>query len=149
MLRHYRLQVQTQQHLRPGEGGPYRSVSPETAFQQVDFPYLVAGDFNIDNPASDPLRIFSYSEELESAPYYSMASDRGYRLLNTPGVYTRFPLSGPHSPGAIDLAFSNPSMSPVFVDWDTTSLPSTGSDHMPILIILASPTEKPLPRIPC
>ena len=63
-----------------------RSVAPETAFQQVEFRYLVAGDFNIRNPAMDPLRVFSYSEELESAHFYSMASDRGFRLLNTPGV---------------------------------------------------------------
>ena len=94
--------------------GHARSVTPETAFQQVDFPYLVAGDFNIHNPATDPLRIFSYSEELESAPFYSMASDRGFRLLNTRGVYTRFPLSGSHRPGAIDLAFANPHMAPAF-----------------------------------
>ena len=40
--------------------GHAHSVPPETAFQQVDFPYLVAGDFNIHNPATDPLRIFSY-----------------------------------------------------------------------------------------
>ena len=129
--------------------GHTRSVSPETAFQQTDFPYLVAGDFNIHNPATDPLRIFSYSDELESAPFYSMASDRGFRLLNTPGVYTRFPLSGSHRPGAIDLAFANPLMSPAFVEWDATTLPSTGSDHVPILITLAPPTEKPLPRTPC
>ena len=125
------------------------SVSREIAFQYVDFPCLVAGDFNIHNPATDPLRVFSYSEELESAPFYSLASGRGFRLLNTPGVYTRFPLSGSHRPGAIDLAFTNPHMSPAFMEWDTTTLPSTGSDHMPILITLAPPTEKPLPRTPC
>ena len=130
-------------------GGHARSVSPETAFHQVYFPYLVTGDFNIHNPASDPLRVFSYSEELESAPFYSLASDRGFRLLNTPGVYTRFPLSGSHRPRAIDLSFSNPLMSPAFVAWDTTSLPSTGSDHLPVLITLAPPIDKPMPRTPC
>ena len=129
--------------------GHARSVPPETAFQQVDFSYLVAGDFNIHNPATDPLRTFSYSEELESAPFYSMASDRGFRLLYTPGIYTCFPLSGSHRPGAIDLAFTNPRMSPAFPEWDTTTLPSTGSDHVPILITLAPPTEKPLPKTPC
>ena len=89
-------------------GGHSRSVCPDTAFQQVEFPYLVAGDFNIQNPASDPLRVFSYSEELDSAPFYDLASERGFRLLNTPGIYTRFPLSGSHRPSAIDLAFTNP-----------------------------------------
>ena len=130
-------------------GGHSLSVPPEAAFQQFDFPYLVAGDFNIHNPASDPLRVFSYSEELESAPFYNLASDRGFRLLNTPGIYTRFPLSGSHRPSAIDLAFANPLMSPAFVAWDTTSLPSTGSDHVPILITLAPRTSKPVPRVPC
>ena len=80
-------------------GGHARTVSPEIAFQQVDFPYLVAGDFNIHNPASNPLRVFSYTEELESAPFYNLASEPGFRLLNTPGVYTRFPLSGPTDQG--------------------------------------------------
>ena len=131
------------------EGGHTRSVSPATAFQQADFPYLVAGDFNIHNPASDPLRIFSYAEELESAPFYDLASDRGFRLINSPGVYTRFRLSGSHRPSTIDLAFANPLMSPAFAAWNTTSLPSTGSDHVPILITLPPPTDKSVPRIPC
>ena len=56
------------------DGGHACTVSPETAFQQVDFPYLVTGDFNIHNPASDPLCVFSYAEELESAPFYYLAS---------------------------------------------------------------------------
>ena len=131
------------------KGSHARTVSPETALQQCDFPYLVAGDFNIHNPASDPLRVFSYAEELKSAPFYDLASGRGFKLLNTPGIYTRFPFSRSHRPGAIDLAFANPLMSPAFVAWDSTSLPSTGSDHVPILITLASPANKPPPRTPC
>ena len=131
------------------DGSHARTLSPETAFQQVDFPYLVGGDFNIHNPALEPLRVFSYAEELESAPFYDLALERGFRLLNTPGVYTRFPLSGSHRPGVIDLAFSNPLMSPAFEAWDTSSLPSTGSDHVPILITLAPPDDKPKPRTLC
>ena len=130
-------------------GGHARSVSRETAFQQVDFPFLVAGDSNIHNPALDPLRVFSYSDELESAPFYNLASDRCFRLLNTPGIYTRFPLSESHRPSAIDLSFSNPLMSTAFVAWDTTSRPSTGSDHVPILITLAPPTDKSMHSVPC
>ena len=128
------------------EGGHARSVSPETAFQQVDFlyliagdfnpetafqqvdlPYLIAGDFNIYNPATNPFRIFAYKEELEFTPYYDLVSQRGFRLLNTPGVYTCFPLSRSHRPRAINLAFTNPLMAPAFVAWDTRTLPSTGS----------------------
>ena len=125
------------------------TVSPETAFQQVDFPYLGGGDFNIPNPASDPLRVFSYTEELESAPFYDLASEAGIKLQNTPGVYTRFSLSGSHRPRAIDLAFTNPLISSDFEAWDTSFLPSTGTDHVPILITLASPDDKPRPRTPC
>ena len=54
--------------------GHTRTVSPDTAFRQVEFLYLVADDFNIHNPASDSLRVFSYAEELESAPFYDLAS---------------------------------------------------------------------------
>lgn len=126
-----------------------QSVSPEVAFHQLDFPYLVPGDFNIHNPMTDPFRVFSYSEELASASLHNLASDRGFRLLNTPGVYTRFRLSGSHRPGAIDLAFANQQMSPAFSAWDASTLPSTGSDHIPILIVLSSPDNNPLPRTPC
>jgi len=38
------------------------SVQPETSFVNYDFHYLVAGDFNIHNPAVDPFRILSSSE---------------------------------------------------------------------------------------
>ena len=129
--------------------GHARTVSPQTALQQVDFPLLVAGDFNIHNPASNLLQVFSYKEELESAPFFDLASERGFRLLNTPGVYTRFPLAGSNRPGVIDLAFANPLMSPAFEAWDSSLLPSTGSDHVPILITLTSPDDKPRPRAPC
>ena len=52
-----------------------RSVFSQTPLQQVEFPLLVAGDFNIHNPTSDPLRVFSYKEELESAPFFALASE--------------------------------------------------------------------------
>ena len=125
-----------------------RSIPPEVAFQQLDLPYLVAGDFNIHNPATDPSRIFSYSEELTFSPFHDLVADLGFRLLNTPGVYTRFPPSGSHRPGVIDLAFANPQMSPAFSAWDASTLPSTGSDHVTILITLAPLDTKPLPKVP-
>ena len=43
------------------KGSHARTVSLEVALQQFDFPYLVAGDFNIRNPASDTVRVFSYA----------------------------------------------------------------------------------------
>jgi len=125
------------------------SVSPEHALLDLDHPYLVAGDFNIHNAATDPTRLLSSKEEKESAPYFDRASDLGFPLLNTPGIYTQFPFSGTHRPGTIDLAFANPHMFSAFRFWDASSLPSTGSDHAPIKIALRPPTphnDKPRPR---
>jgi len=86
-----------------------RSVLPETSFVNYDFPYLVTGDFNIHNPAVDPFRILSSSEETESAPYFDKATDLGFSPLNTPGIYKpfKFPFAGSHQPSAPDLAFAN------------------------------------------
>ena len=128
--------------------GSTMSVGPSDALTDVDFPCLVAGDFNIHNPAADPLRVSSRSEENTSAPYFNRASDLAYSLLNTPGVYTRFPLSGTFRPIAIDLAFANPLIRPAFQSWDATTLPSTGSDHIPILIHLTAPTDARAPPRP-
>src|SRR6195952_2074610 len=127
-------------------GSPSHSVPPHTAFQPVDFPYLVAGDFNIHNPAADALRISSPPEDLVSAPYYNRAAELGFHLLNTPGVYTRFPSTARHRPSVIDLAFANPHMLPFFRSWDASSLPSTGSDHVPIRLTLQPPSDVPPPR---
>ena len=126
-----------------------QTVSPETALYDLLYPYLVAGDFNIHNAATDPSRLLSVKEEKESAPYFGLATDLGFTLLNTPGVYTRFPFTGTHRPSVIDLAFVNPHMFPAFRSWDASSLPSTGSDHAPVLISLRPPSphnDKPRPR---
>ena len=109
----------------------------------------MAGDFNIHNAATDPTRLLSSKEEKESAPYFDRVSDLGFTLLNTPGVYIRFPFSGTHRPGTIDLAFANPHMFSAFCSRDASSLPSTGSDHAPIKITLRPPTphnDKPRPH---
>ena len=48
----------------------------------------------------------------------------------------------------IDLAFANPPLLPLVKSWEV-SLPSTGSDHVPITITLAAPSlnrKPPLPR---
>ena len=107
---------------------------PSRPFWDLEYPYLVAGDFNIHNAATDPSRLLSAEEESESAPYFDRARELGFTLLNTPGVYTRFPFTGSHRPSVIDLAFANPHMFHSFRSWDASSLPSTGSDHTPVLI---------------
>ena len=129
--------------------GSTKSVDPLDALPDINFPCLVARDFNIHNHAVDPQRVISRSEEKASPPYFDRATDLAYFLLNTPGVYTRFPLSGTFRPTAIDLAFANPLIRPALLSWDATALPSTGSDHVPILIHLAPPSEERAPPDPC
>jgi len=125
------------------------TVSPESSLLELRHPDLVAGDFNIHNAATDPSRLLPSTEERESAPYFERASDLGFTLLNTPGIYTRFPFSGTHRPSSIDLAFANPHMFPSFRSWDASFLPSSGSDHAPIRISihpLSLYNDKPRPR---
>ena len=95
--------------------GSTKSVDPSDALPEVDFPCLAPGDFNIHNHAADPLRVISRSEEKASTPYFDWATDLAYSLLNTPGVYTRFPLSGTFRPSVIDLAFANSLIRPAFL----------------------------------
>jgi len=134
-------------YARPLPPNPH-SLSPKTALCDLEYPYLVAGDFNIHNPATDPSRLLSTKEEKDSTPYFDLATDLGFTLLNTPGIYTRFPFTGTHRPSVIDLAFANPRMFPAFRSWDASLLPSTGSDHAPVLISLHPPSphsDKPRP----
>jgi len=100
-------------YARPLPPAPH-SVSPETALPAFDFPYLVAGDFNIQNAASDPSRLLSSNGEKESAPYFNRATDLGYTLLNTPGIHTQFPFTETHRPSTIDLAVANPEIFSAF-----------------------------------
>jgi len=46
------------------------SVSPEHALLDRDHPYLVAGDCNNNNAATDSTRLLSSKAEQESAPYF-------------------------------------------------------------------------------
>src|SRR5207302_5868251 len=91
-----------------------RTISPEVAFPSSPLPTLVVGDFNIHNPMADPARDYSLTELSISFPYLSRATDLGFSLLNTPGVYTRFPLGGEARPSVIDLGFTSPSLIPFF-----------------------------------
>jgi len=116
-----------------------RSLPPESLFPDTGVPLLVVGDLNIHNPLADPLRAFSSQEVSLSAPYFELAVLGGFALLNSPGVYTWFPVSGKARPYFIDLAFANPLLLRI-VKSGETSLPSTGSDHVHITILLAPPS---------
>ena len=122
------------------------SISPDVLFPHLGFPLLVLGDLNIHNPLADPLRHFSHREISSSTPYFEKAAESGFALLNPPGEYTRLPLVGKARPSVIDLAFANPPLLPLIKSWEA-SLPSTGSDHVPITITLTAPSlHQKLPR---
>jgi len=123
------------------------SVSPEVLFPDLGFPLLLVGDLNIHNPLSDPLRHFSHREISSSTPYFEKAAESGFALLNPPGEDTRLPLVGNARPSVIDLAFANPPFLPLIKSWEA-SLPSTGSDHVPITITLTAPSSEQKPPGP-
>ena len=67
-----------------------------------------------------------------------------FSLLNTPGVYTRFPFTSNHCPPVLDLSFANSALLPYFSTWNP-SLPPSGSYHSALTITLATPLLKPPP----
>src|SRR5713101_3700545 len=114
------------------------SLSPERTFPPISVPTLVVGDFNIHHPSADPLRTHSPAELRDSFPYFSRAADLGYSLLNVPGVYTRFPFDALSRPAVLDRAFAYSAIASRLDDW-STPLPSTGSDHVPVLLRFSHP----------
>ena len=120
------------------------TVSRLVAFPETSYPTLVVGDFNIHHPLPDPLRSLSAEELATSFPYFSRASELGFGLLNQPSVYTRFTLGGSGRPSVLDLSFPSRSLLPFCQTWDTP-LHSTGSDHVPVQIILSHPLTSPPP----
>jgi len=87
--------------------GRVYSVPPESLFPDTGIPLWVVRDLHIHNPLADPLRSFLFWEVSSSAVYFELAALGGFALINSPGVYTRFPLSGKPRPSVIDLAFAN------------------------------------------
>jgi len=110
----------------------------------MGIPLLVVGDLNIHNALADPLRSFLSQEVSSLTPDFKLAALGGFALLNSPGVYIKFPLSGKARPSVIDLGFDNPLLLPFVKRWET-SLPFTGSDYVPITILLTSPCLDPAP----
>jgi len=107
----------------------------------------VVGDLNIHNALSDPLWSLSLQVIVSSTPYFDKAAEAGFALLNPPGEYTRFPLTGKARPSVIDLAFANSHLLAILTGWEV-SHPSTSSDHVPMTIYLAPPTLISRPKRP-
>jgi len=125
--------------------GHTRSVSPVDLFPQHDCPTLVLGDLNIHHFVSDPTRLLSGYHQFISSPYFDRALAQLFSLLNTPGVYTRFPFTSNHRPAVLHLSFANSALLLYFSSWNPT-LPPTGSYHTTLSIILSTPLLKPPPR---
>jgi len=117
--------------------GHIRSVSPVDLFPQHDFPTLVLWDFNIHHSALDPTRLLSDHNQFISSPYFDRASAWLFSLLNTPGIYTRFPFTTNHRPAVLDLSFANSALLPYFSSWNP-------SPPRPVLITLPSQSFSPL-----
>jgi len=109
------------------------SVPPDIIFPASSLPTLTLGDLNIHDPTADPLRTFKEDGLATSMPYFHRATELGFSLLNTPGIFTRFSMSLIGRPGVLDLAFACPLLAPYFSEW-SDPLPSTGSDHASILL---------------
>jgi len=123
------------------------SVPPDIIFPSSPLPSLPLGDLNIHHPTADPLRVFKEHEIATTTPYFDRATDLGFTLLNTLGVFTRFCLSLIVRPGVLDLAFACPLLAPFFTEW-SDPLPSTGSDHIPILLRFEAPLFRAPPPTP-
>jgi len=134
---HHSLRV-TLVYLLRTNSPPYRSVPPERIFSFLSYPHMVLGNFNLHHPLPDPGRSLSEREFIISTRYFDAAFDVPYPLLNSPGVYTRFPFDTTPRPSVLDLAFANTALSSLVSSWDTP-LPSTGSDHVPCMVTLRPP----------
>jgi len=118
------------------------SVPPDLIFSSSPLPTLTLGDLNIHHPTADPLRVFKEDDIGTSTPYFDRATDLGFTLLNIRGVFTRFSMSLIGRPGVLDLAFACHLLAPYFTEW-SDPLPSTGSDHIPILLRFEAPLFRP------
>ena len=130
-IRSFRL-VNVYRHPR-GSSLPGAPLTPDNIFSPSPVATLVAGDFNLHHPSSDPSRTISDRDFCESEPFFSLAAERGFSLLNTPGVYTRFPFNLETRPAVLDLAFASSGLMPFISSW-STPFSSTGSDHVPTLV---------------
>jgi len=118
---------------------PYCCIAPERLFSSCCHPHLVLGDFDLHDPQADTCRSLSEREFMILARYLDAAFDFTYNLLNTPGVYTRFPFDTISRPSVLHLAFANTALCPLVSSWDIP-LPSTSSNHVPCVITLKPPS---------
>ena len=113
------------------DGG--NTVSLETAFVETNEPTLVVGDMNCHTAFTDPLRELGHGERRRGELYMRTAALNGYNILNTPGVYTRFPDNPElHRPSVLDYTLANAALLPKVSRWRDI-FQRTGSDHIVIV----------------
>ena len=130
-----------------GSSLPGMPLMPDDVFSSSPLPTFVAGDFNLHHPASDPTRTLSDKEFRELEPFFNLVAERGISLLNTPGIYTRFPFNLETWPAVLDLAFACAGLMPYISSW-STPYRSTGSDHVPILVSFDPHRNAPTRTVP-
>ena len=130
-----------------GHSNNTRAVPLDLIFPCRPGPTLMLGDLNIDYPTADRLRNFKEAEITILVPYFDIAREHGFSLFNMPGVYTRFSMSLVGMQGVIHLAFPCPLLMLYLSQW-SDRLPSTGSDHIPILLHFEAHLFRALPPKP-
>ena len=123
------------------------SVPPDIIFPSSALPTFTLGDLNIHHPMADPLRVFKESQIGTSTPNFDRATDLGFSLLNTPGVFTQFTMSLIGRSGVLNLPFACPLLAPYFSEW-SDPYSSTSSDHIPILLRFEAPLFRAPPPTP-
>jgi len=87
------------------------SILAESLFRQTNDPTIIVGDLNVHRSLTDPMRILSSSERRTGKTYMRTAALCGYTILNTPGIYTRFPDNVMlHGPSVIHYSCANAAM---------------------------------------
>ena len=94
---------------RQAEGD--HTVTAEDLFVETNELTLVVGDLNIHTAYTDPLRSLEPGERRRGEHYMRLAALCGYNIINTPGIYRRFP-DNPiiHRPSVIDYTLANNSL---------------------------------------
>jgi len=83
-------------------------VPAESIFRETNEPTIVVSDPNINMSLTDPMRILSGSERRTGETYLRTAAVSGYKILNTPAIYTRFLENVMlHRPSVIDYSLAN------------------------------------------
>ena len=114
------------------------SVQAESLFRETNKPTIIVGDLNLHTSLTDPMRVLLSSARKNGETYMRRAALSGYTILNTPGIYTRFPDNVMlHRPSIINYSIANAAMFNKLSRWrDITQ--RTSSDHISIVTELDS-----------